>query len=220
MLLSVKNLSIAYGNKTVVRNINFELQRGEILAIVGRSGCGKSSVLKSINGLLNRNAHITEGNITFDGKDITRLEQRQRRKLAGRSMSMIFQNAAASFCPIRTIGDQIFEAVRSHADWSKQTFIDRAVEIMSKINLDPRVLDEYPFRLSGGMAQRAGILAAIILQPTLLLADEPTGALDTITQVSVVKELLELRRREGIAMVIVTHNPGVAKFIADRVLKM
>ena len=220
MILSVKNLSVGYGAQTVVENINFDLKRGEILAIVGESGSGKSTVLKAINGLLGRNGRIINGSITFDGNDITCLNAHQRRKLAGRAISMIFQSSAASFCPIRTVGDQIYEAVRAHTDWSEKKFRSRAVEIMHKINLDPSALDEYPFRLSGGMAQRAGILAATILEPKLLLADEPTSALDSVTQVSVVKELLNLRRREGVSIVIVTHHMGVAKFIADKILIM
>lgn len=219
-ILEVRELSVNYGSKKVIDGVSFTLERGEILAIVGESGSGKSTILKSINGLLGRNGKITGGQIIFDDRDITLLDDAQRRKLAGSSIAAIFQNSSASFCPIRTIGDQIYESVRANVDWSFDRFRSRAVEIMSKINLPPRVLDEYPFRLSGGMAQRAGILAAMILEPTLLLADEPTSALDTITQVSVVKELLELRRREGISIVIVTHHMGVAKFLADHVLIM
>ncbi len=219
MLLSIGNLTVYYGRTRIVDDISFELKRGEILAIVGASGSGKSTVLKSINGLLGRNARV-EGRIVFDGREITKLDFERRREISGRSIAMIFQNAAASFCPIRTIGDQIFEAVRSHGDWSREQFQRRAERIMEKINLAPHVLDEFPFRLSGGMAQRAGILAAMILNPKLLLADEPTSALDSVTQVDVVKELAELRRRDGISMILVTHNLSVAKFLADKILIM
>ncbi len=218
MLLSVKNLTVGYGDRIVVENISFDLPRGKILAVVGESGSGKSTVLKAINGLLGRNGRIIDGSITFDGRDITSLDNHQRRKIAGSSIATIFQNASASFCPIRTVGDQIFEAVRAHTDWSKEFFRARAREIMRSINLRADVLDEYPFRLSGGMAQRAGILAAIILEPKLLLADEPTSALDTVTQAEVVRELLNLRRNFGLSIVIVTHNPAVAKFLADEIL--
>ena len=218
MLLSVKNLTVGYGDQIIVENISFDLPRGKILAIVGESGSGKSTVLKAINGLLGRNGRIIDGTITFDGRDITSLDDRQRRQLAGQSIATIFQNASSSFCPIRTVGDQIYEAVRAHTDWSKEMFQARATEIMKKINLREDVLDEYPFRLSGGMAQRAGILAAIILEPKLLLADEPTSALDTVTQAEVVRELLNLRRNFGLSIVIVTHHPGIANFIADKIL--
>lgn len=220
MILTVENLTVCYGTQTAVENVNFNLNDGEILALVGESGSGKSTVLKAINGLLGRNGQIVDGKITFDGNDITHIDNKQRRQLSGRAIATIFQNAASAFCPIRTVGDQIYEAVRAHFDWSKEMFRSRAVDIMQKINLEPSALDEYPFRLSGGMAQRAGIVAAMILRPKLLLADEPTGALDAVTQFNVVNELMNLNRREGISIVIVTHNPSVAKFLADKILVM
>lgn len=219
-ILSVESVSVAYGAKEIVRDVNFDLRRGEILVIAGESGSGKSTILKAINGLLGRNGAITDGQIFFDGREITNLSAGQRRKLSGESIAMIFQNAGASFCPIRTIGEQIFESVQAHRDWTHEEFRRRAGAIMKNLNLDAAVLDEYPFRLSGGMAQRAGILAAMILEPKLLLADEPTSALDTITQVSVVKELLKLRRRHGISIVMVTHHMGVAWYMADKILIM
>lgn len=219
-ILTLENVSVAYGAKTVVRDVNFTLRRGEILVIVGESGSGKSTVLKSINNLLGRGGTVIDGEIIFDGQEITNAYGSRQQKLLGASIGMIFQNAGASFCPIRTIGEQIFESVVAHKDWTRQEFIDRAKVIMRNINLDESVLAEYPFRLSGGMAQRAGILAAMILEPKLLLADEPTSALDTITQVSVVRELLKLRRVHGISIVMVTHHMGVAWYMADRILVM
>ena len=220
MILTVEDLSITYGSKRVIRDVSFSVKRGEILVIAGESGSGKSTILKTIGGLLGKGGAIVGGQIIFDGREITFLSDSERRKLSGEAIGFIFQNAGASFCPIRTIGDQIFEAVKAHRDWSKEDFRARAVELMRKINLAPEVLDEYPFRLSGGMAQRAGILAATILEPKLLLADEPTSALDAVTQVSVVKELLKLRERLGVSIVMVTHNIGVAWRMADRILIM
>ena len=170
--------------------------------------------------MLGKGGAIFDGQIFFDGREITFLSDGQRRKISGDSIGMIFQNAGASFCPIRTIGEQIFESVRAHRDWNKKFFRERAFELMQKINLAPEVLDEYPFRLSGGMAQRAGILAATILEPKLLLADEPTSALDVVTQISVVKELLKLRERLGVSIVMVTHHMGVARRMADKILIM
>lgn len=219
-LLAVEDLSVAYGGKRVVRGVNFTVERGEILIIAGESGSGKSTVLKAIGGLLGRSGAIVDGQIFFDGRNITYFPDGERRKISGDSIGMIFQNAGASFCPIRTIGDQIFEAVRAHRDWDKKFFRERATEFMLKINLDPATLDEYPFRLSGGMAQRAGILAATILEPKLLLADEPTSALDAVTQVEVVKELLNLRGRLKISIVLVTHDLRVARRMADKILIM
>lgn len=220
MILQVEDLSVAYYGKKIVRNVNFSVEKGEILVIAGESGSGKSTILKSIGGLLGKGGNIIDGQIFFDGKEITNLPDSERRKISGDSIGYIFQNAGASFCPIRKIGEQIFESVKSHRDWSKNDFIARAEEIMLKINLKPEILEEYPFKLSGGMAQRAGILAATILEPKLLLADEPTSALDIVTQAGVVKELLKLRERLKISIILVTHDLKIAKFMADKVLIM
>ena len=216
-LLTVENLFVAYGNKKIVHGVNFSVDAGEILIVAGESGSGKSTILKSIGGLLDKNSSLS-GKILFDGHEITNLSDFERRKLAGEAIGYIFQNAGASFCPIRTVGEQIFESVKAHRDWTKKFFRERAIDIMRKINLDAATLDEYPFRLSGGMAQRAGILAATILEPKLLLADEPTSALDPVTRVEVVNELLSLREREKIAIILVTHDLNVAKRMADKIL--
>jgi len=209
MILRVEDLSVG----KILHGVNFTVKRGEILVIAGESGSGKSTILKAIGGLLDKKFSVG-GKIIFDGRDITNLNVGQRRKLAGDEIGFIFQNAGASFCPIRTIGDQIFESVRVHRDWDKKFFRERAFALITKINLAPEVLDEYPFRLSGGMAQRAGILAAMILEPKLLLADEPTSALDAVTQVSVVEELLKLKT----SIVLVTHDLRVARRMADKIL--
>lgn len=219
-LLTVEDLVVAYGSKKILRDVNFSVKRGEILIIAGESGSGKSTILKAIGGLLGKGGAIIDGQIFFDGKEITVFSDGQRRKLSGDAIGFIFQNAGASFCPIRTIGDQIFESVRAHRDWTREEFLERATDIIHKINLAPEVLDEYPFRLSGGMAQRAGILAATILEPKLLLADEPTSALDIVTQVGVVKELLNLRGRLGISIILVTHDLRIARRMADKILIM
>ena len=218
MILTVEDLVVVYGKKRIVHDINFSVKRGEILIIAGESGSGKSTILKAIGGLLGKGGGIYDGQIFFDGREITVLSDGERRKISGDAIGFIFQNAGASFCPIRTIGDQIFESIRAHRDWTKKEFRERAEDFMRKINLAPEVLEEYPFRLSGGMAQRAGILAATILEPKLLLADEPTSALDVVTQVGVVKELLNLRERLGISIVMVTHHLGLARRMADKIL--
>lgn len=218
-LLTVKNLRVSYGETEIVRDINFSVQRGEIFIIVGKSGGGKSTILKSVAGLLSGGAKV-EGQIFFDGRDITNLRADERRKIAGAEIAMIFQNAGASFCPIRTIGAQIFESVTAHKDWTHEEFLSRAKVIAKNINLDENVLDEYPFKLSGGMAQRAGILAAMILEPKLILADEPTSALDAVTQFSVVNELMNLRKNYGVSIVMVTHNLSVAKYMADDIYSL
>ena len=216
-MLRVENLCIAYGEKEIVYDVNFSVERGEILAIVGESGSGKSTILKSVAGILS-GGKITGGQIFFNGKNITNLNSDGRRKLAGAEIGYIFQNATASFCPIRKIGEQIFESVQAHKNWNFEEFLSRAKVIMQNINLEETALEKYPFQLSGGMGQRAGILATMILKPKILLADEPTSALDPETQASVVEEFLKLRERYKISIVFVTHNPEVAKYIADKIL--
>ena len=216
-LLSVENLRVEVFGKEILHEINFSVDAGEILIIAGESGSGKSTILKSIGGLLSKNFSV-DGRIFFDGKEITNISDGERRKLSGDAIGYVFQNAGASFCPIRTIGEQIFESVRAHRDWTEEFFRERAIDIMKKISLDTSTLKEYPFRLSGGMAQRAGILAATILEPKLLLADEPTSALDPVTRIEVVNELLNLREREKISIILVTHDLNVAKRMADKIL--
>lgn len=220
MILSIKDLSVNYNKKNIVRNINFELERGEILAIVGESGSGKSTILKAISGLLGRNGKISSGQIFFKDRDITNINEAERRKFAGESIAMIFQNSSAAFCPIRKIGEQIYESVIAHKNCLYDEFLENANVIMKSIDLDESVLNKYPFELSGGMAQRVGILAAMILRPQLLLADEPTSALDTVTQASVVKVLMNLRRQYGLSIIIVTHNLNIAKYMGDKIFNM
>ena len=215
-LLAVRNLAVSYGEKQAVRGVNFCLHRGEILVLAGESGSGKSTILRAVMGILD--AGFCAGEILWEGMDVLRLAKDARRKLAGEEIAMVFQNAGASFCPVRTIDSQLYESVCAHRAWSYDEFRERAEALMVQMQLPRMVLDEYPFRLSGGMAQRAGIAAAMLLQPKLILADEPTSALDALTQVRVAKELMALRRRTGVAMLLVTHHMGLAYYMADRIL--
>ena len=215
-LLAVRNLTVSYGEKQAVRGVNFCLHRGEILVLAGESGSGKSTILRAVMGILD--AGFCAGEILWEGTDVLQLAKDARRKLAGEEIAMVFQNAGASFCPVRTIGSQLYESVCAHRAWSYAEFRERAEALMAQMQLPRMVLDEYPFRLSGGMAQRAGIAAAMLLQPKLILADEPTSALDALTQVRVAKELMALRRRTGVAMLLVTHHMGLAYHMADRIL--
>ena len=215
-LLAVRNLAVSYGEKQAVRGVNFCLHRGEILVLAGESGSGKSTILRAVMGILD--AGFCAGEILWEGTDVLQLAKDARRKLAGEEIAMVFQNAGASFCPVRTIGSQLYESVCAHRAWSYDEFRERAEALMVQMQLPRMVLDGYPFRLSGGMAQRAGIAAAMLLQPKLILADEPTSALDALTQVRVAKELMALRRRTGVAMLLVTHHMGLAYYMADRIL--
>ena len=219
-LLRVEHVTISYNGKPMVEDVSFEVKQGEILGIVGESGSGKSTIIKAIMGLLGEEGLVTRGDIWYKGENLTDMSEKKLRKLLGTEIGMVFQDCKAALCPVRTIGAQIYEAVSEHEKISKKEVRKRAGEIMKKIGLDDsdRVLDSYPFELSGGMNQRVGICTAMILRPKLLLADEPTSALDVTVQKQVVEELLFMREEYNTAMILVTHNIGVVRMMADRVL--
>ncbi len=217
-LLELRALSVSYGGTEILHGIDLCLNRGEILAIVGESGSGKSTLLKAVQGLLGRNGTLTSGQILYQGRDITHLSPGEHQRMAGTEMAMIFQDPGASFCPVRTVGEQIFESVREHMPWDRKVFHEKAAALLKELQLPETVLDAYPFQLSGGMGQRVGILAAMILQPSILFADEPTSSLDTVTQKKVVGEFQRLRKQQGISMLIVTHHLGVAWCLADHIM--
>lgn len=219
-LLSVEGLSIAYGKARVVDNVSFSLQPGEILGIVGASGSGKSTLLRAISGLLDHGGRIISGRILFRGEDLTGLSEKAMRRLRGRAVGMIFQNAGASFCPVRTIGAQIHESVAAHRPCTRAESDDEAAALFERLGLTEgrALLSRYPFELSGGMNQRVEIAAAMLPEPALLLADEPTSALDVITQRQVIRELLLLRDLYGMAVILVSHDISVCERSADRLI--
>ena len=219
-LLQVKDLTVACQGKTVVRDICFSLEEGEILGIVGESGSGKSTILKAVMGILGEEHTIIKGEILYKGRNLLKLNERERRKISGPEIGMIFQDTKASLCPVRRVENQIYEALAEHEKTTKKEARKRAGRMLEKLGLTDwqRVLNSYPFELSGGMSQRVGICMAMLLSPALLLADEPTSALDVTVQKQVVEKLLELREEEGTAMAVVTHNIGVVRTMADQVL--
>lgn len=219
-LLRVEHVTISYNGKPVVQDVSFELRQGEILGIVGESGSGKSTIIKAIMGLLGEEGLVTRGDIWYRGENLTDMSAKKLRKYLGTEIGMVFQDCKGALCPVRKIGTQIYEAVSEHEKISRRAVRERAGEIMRKIGLDDsdRVLDSYPFELSGGMNQRVGICTAMIMHPKLLLADEPTSALDVTVQKQVVEELLLMRREYDTAMILVTHNIGVVRMMADRTL--
>ena len=221
-ILRYDHVDISYNGKLAVGDVSFTLNEGEILGIVGESGSGKSTLIKATMGLLGPNGLVTRGDIWYKGNNLPDLKEKELRKLCGPEIGMIFQNAGASFCPIRTVGAQLFESMTEHEGVTRDVFRARAVELMGKIGFeDPaRILDSYPFELSGGMQQRVGIAAAMLLNPSILLADEPTSALDVSVQKQVVEEMLLVRETFGSSIIIVTHNIGVIGAMADRVLVM
>lgn len=223
MLLEVKQLGIAYGRRRpIVRDVSFTLDAGKVLAIVGESGSGKTTVIRSIMHILPGDGHIAEGTVLFQGEDTRAQPPARRRKLCGPDMSMIFQDCGAMMNPIRSIGRQFRDYLSIHGVKNPAEAHALMTSMLAMVRLpDPeRILKSYPFELSGGMRQRVGIAFAMALRPKLLLADEPTSALDVTTQAQIVKEMMDAARSVNTAILIVTHNLGVAAYMADRILVM
>ena len=219
-LLQYNHVDISYLGQPVIRDVSFSLHSGEILGIVGESGSGKSTLIKAAMGLLGCEGQVTRGDIWFKGENLPELPPKELRKLCGPELGYIFQNAGSSFCPIRTVGSQLFETMKEHEKISRMDFEAQALELLAKLGFDSgkRILESYPFELSGGMQQRVGIAAAMLLNPSVLFADEPTSALDVTIQKQVVEEMLMVRKTFGTAIVLVTHNLGVIGAMTDRVL--
>jgi len=221
-LLEMHNVEISYGGEPKVFDVNLKVNQGEILGIVGESGSGKSTLIKAAMGLLGSDGKVTRGDIFYKGNSILNMRPEELRKIRGPEMGMVFQNCSASLCPIRTIGDQLYEAMKEHHHINRKEVEYMAIDLLQKMNLSDgrRILASYPFELSGGMNQRVGIVMAMLLKPDLLFADEPTSALDIIVQAQVVKEMKKLRNELGTAIIIVSHNIGLVSHMADKVAVM
>ena len=225
-ILEYRNVDIHYGKKQVIENVSLSMKPGEILGIVGESGSGKSTLIRAAMGLLGEGGTVTQGQILYQGTnatiDMTQIHGEEMRRLRGAEIGMIFQNAGASLCPIRTIEEQLYEAVLEHESISKGEIRDRALELFEQLRFTngEQILKSYPFEFSGGMNQRVGIVLAMVLRPRLLLADEPTSALDVTVQLQVLREMKKLRDMYGTSIVLVTHNIGVVNYLADHVAVM
>lgn len=219
-LLTYNSVDICYNEKPVVQSVSFTLQPGEILGIVGESGSGKSTIIKAAMGLLGQSGMVTRGDIWFQGKNLPDLGTKEMREICGSKIGMIFQDAGASLCPVRTIGSQIYESMNAHMRLTRQEANERALELFHKLNFKDgqRILNSYSFELSGGMNQRVGIAMAMLLNPAVLLADEPTSALDVSVQKQVVQEMRFLRKLYNTAIILVTHNIEVISAMADSVI--
>lgn len=219
-LLRMEHVTICYGGEPVVQDVSLELKQGEILGIVGESGSGKSTLIKAVMGLLGTEGTVTEGDIWYKGENLTDMPQKKLRRFLGPEIGMVFQDCKSALCSVRKVGVQICEAVRAHEKISRKEIKLRAFRIMEKIGLTAteRIWNSYPFELSGGMNQRVGICIAMILKPNLLLADEATSALDVTVQKQVVEELLMMREDFDTSMIVVTHNIGVVRAMADKIL--
>lgn len=225
-LLAVRDLSVEIASRTgpvrVLNGVRLQVRRGMVLGIAGESGSGKSMACAACMGLLPRHASVAGGSILWDGRDLTRFTPAEWRAVQGRRLSMIMQNPMASFNPVRTVGDHFVETLRAHAPISRRQAWEQAVGCLERIHLPrpDRLMKEYPYQLSGGMLQRVMIAIALSGGPDVLFADEPTTALDMVSQLHVLRELEELCRAEGTALVIVTHDLGVIAELADEAAVM
>ena len=226
MLLSVKNLSTEFpvkkGIVKAVEDVSFDVDAGEILAIVGESGSGKSVTSLSVMGLLAEPGHVAGGSMEFEGKDLATLSEKQYRELRGNDMAMIFQEPMTSLNPVYRVGNQIVEAIRTHEKVSKAEAKARAVDLLRKVGIpSPEArINDYPHQMSGGMRQRVMIAMALACNPKLLIADEPTTALDVTIQAQILDLLRRLRDDTGMAVLLITHDLGVVSETADRVVVM
>jgi oligopeptide/dipeptide ABC transporter ATP-binding protein len=226
-LLSVQRLRVVFaaggGEVAAVDDVSFALEEGEVLGIVGESGSGKSVTALSIMGLLPKPpARVAAGSMSFAGENLLALGQRAMRRVRGPGIGMIFQEPMTSLNPIFSIGNQLIETIRAHERLSPRACRARAVAMLAKVGIaaPERRLDDYPHQLSGGMRQRVMIAMALACHPKLLIADEPTTALDVTIQAQILELLLGLRDELGMAVIIITHNMGVVAEMADRVLVM
>ena len=206
-----------------VDGVSFSVEKGKTLGIVGESGCGKSVTALSIMGLIPRPpAKIVSGSVTYDGRELTTLSERQLEDVRGREIAMIFQDPMTSLNPTLTIGTQITETIKRHYDVSQKEADKKAIELLEKVRI-PRAserLQDYPHRFSGGMRQRVMIAIALSCDPKLLIADEPTTALDVTVQASVLDLLDDLRHEYDMSMIIITHDMGVVAEAADDIIVM
>ena len=203
-------------------HIDFHVDEGEVVCIVGESGCGKSVTSLSVMGLLGRGGKVTEGEILFDGKNLLAMNEKQLDEIRGDQMTMIFQDPLTSLNPVFTIGSQIVESIKTHMHLSMEEAYNRVVLLLEKVGMPDAkgVMKKYPHTLSGGMRQRAMIAMALACNPRLLIADEPTTALDVTIQAQIMKLLKELQQENGMSLILITHDIGIVANMADRVLVM
>jgi oligopeptide/dipeptide ABC transporter ATP-binding protein len=226
-LLEIKNLNVCFQTENglvhALRNVSFEVRQGEVLALVGESGCGKSVTALSVMGLLPQpQGIISGGSIHFQGRDLVPLPRKELRKYTGNEISMIFQEPMTSLNPVYTVGYQICEAIRQHSRISKKAVRDHTIEMLDKVGIAEagKRFNAYPHQLSGGMRQRVMIAMALSCNPRLLIADEPTTALDVTIQAQILELMLELNQSIGMSMIMITHDLGVVAEIAERVAVM
>jgi dipeptide transport system ATP-binding protein len=223
-LLEVRNLTVAFATRhgafKAVDGVDVTLDRDEVLAIVGESGSGKSVAMLAVMGLLPFTAKVRADRMSFDGRDLLQMSARDRRRIAGKDIAMIFQEPMSSLNPCFTVGFQISEALKTHLDLDRRQRAARVIELLREVGIpDPeRRVRAFPHQLSGGMSQRVMIAMALACRPKLLIADEPTTALDVTIQAQILDLLLSLKNQTGMALALITHDMGVVAETADRVI--
>ena len=224
-ILKVENLNVTLTyrktSKKLVENVNFEVHPGECLGILGESGSGKSMTVKSILGLLDKNFQVS-GSAVFDGHDLLKESKEELRRLRGSRITMVLQNPMTCFDPLYRIGNQMAETFATHTTWNAQEIRSHCLKILNQMQIlnGEEVLQKYPHQLSGGMLQRIMIGIAMALQPELLIADEPTTAIDAITQYEILEEFIRIKKSKNTAMLFITHDLGAISKVADRILVM
>jgi len=221
-ILQVSGLKVQVGDLALLRGIDLEVRAGETLAIVGESGCGKSMTALGIMRLLPSGVEITNGNILYEGLDLARASESRMRQIRGNKISIIFQDAASSLNPLMTVRKQLVEAIISHQSLSVKQANNRAGELLKLVGIpDPRTrLEQYAFELSGGMCQRVMIATALACKPAILIADEPTTALDVTIQAQILDLIRDLQKENKTAVILITHDLGVVAEMADTVAVM
>ncbi|WP_192986420.1 ABC transporter ATP-binding protein [Carnobacterium mobile] len=225
-VLEVKNLNITFdtyaGKVKAIRGVSFNLKKGETLAIVGESGSGKSVTTRSIMRLLSQNANIEEGEILFNGKDLIKKSEKEMQGIRGKDIAMIFQDPMTSLNPTMTIGKQVAEPIRLHQKLNKNEAFKRALELLKLVGLPQaeKRMKQYPHQFSGGQRQRIVIAIALACNPEVLIADEPTTALDVTIQAQILDLMKELQKKISTSIIFITHDLGVVANVADRVAVM
>jgi nickel transport system ATP-binding protein len=224
-ILKVENLNVTLhhrrASKKLVENVSFEVRPGECLGILGESGSGKSMTVKSVLGLLDKNFQVS-GSAIFDGQDLLKESKEELRRLRGSRITMVLQNPMTCFDPLYRIGNQMAETFATHTSWNAQEIRTHSLEILEQMRIrnGEEVLEKYPHQLSGGMLQRIMIGIAMALQPELLIADEPTTAIDAVTQYEILEEFVRIKKNKNTAMLFITHDLGAISKVADRILVM
>lgn len=225
-LLEIKNLAIEFHDTVpptkIVEDISFSMEEGEILGIVGESGSGKTQTALSVMGLLGEHARMPRGEILFQGRDILKMPKEELWSIRGKEIGIVFQETMTSLNPVMTIGEQVEESMGIHSSYSAQERKAKALAMMKNVELpNPELLyGKYPHQLSGGMRQRVMIAAALVMEPKLLIADEPTTALDVTIQAQILKLLQRINKEQGTAILFISHDLGVIRHLCSRVIVM